>query len=236
MNCENRFNHAYQTEDYHSGNNVTTQSYDHDHNWYIDTGATDHLISDLNRLFIASHYEGKVRVEVANGTSLHISHIDHSKIHGLRRPLHFKNILYVPQIMKHILSIDKLVSNNNVFIEIYPNDFIVKDKITKKTLLVGKSKGGLFLVLIRHSSRFANLSTKVSSSQWHQRFDHPIYIVVKSILKSNKLDCSFNLWRLFVMHVNVQRIINYCILILFMPLHHHLSESTLILRVGSSVE
>ena len=35
-------------------------------------------------------------------------------------------------------------------------------------------------------------SVKVSSLQWHQRLGHPSPVVVRSILKSNKLDYSFN--------------------------------------------
>lgn len=33
---------------------------------------------------------------------------------------------------------------------------------------------------------------KVSSSYWHQCFGHPTLKIIKSILSSNKLDCSFN--------------------------------------------
>nr|KAJ0214523.1 hypothetical protein LSAT_V11C400210300 [Lactuca sativa] len=43
LNCRNRFNHAYQADDYCGGNSVTTSPYNGDQNWYIDTRATDLL-------------------------------------------------------------------------------------------------------------------------------------------------------------------------------------------------
>lgn len=168
LNCRNRFNHAYQAEEYRGGNSATTGSYNNDTNWYIDTGATDHLTSDLDRLSIQERYHGKDQVQVANGAGLHISHIGHSHIPVLGRHLALKNILCVPYINKHLLSAHKLVSDNNVFIEIHSNAFFVKDKVTKKTLLHGKSKGGLFPVPISRSSSTPHhvaSCVKVSSSQ-----------------------------------------------------------------------
>ncbi|XP_020251834.1 cold shock domain-containing protein 3-like [Asparagus officinalis] len=67
LNCRNRFNHSYQPDEYRGGNSATTGGYNGDTNWYIDTGATDHLTSDLDRLSIQERYHGKDQVQVANG-------------------------------------------------------------------------------------------------------------------------------------------------------------------------
>lgn len=157
LNCRNRFNHAYQPEEYRGeyrgGNSAMTgRGYNVDTNWYIDTGATDHLTSDLDRLTIQERYHGKDQVQVANGAGLHISHIGHSIIPGLDRSLALKNILHVPHINKHLLSAHKLVSDNDVFIEFHADAFFVKDKATKKTLLLGRSKGGLYPVPFSRST------------------------------------------------------------------------------------
>lgn len=88
---------------------------------------------------------------MANGAGLNISHIGHSQIFGLEKIIALKNILYVPKIQKYLLSANKLMYDNNVFIEIHKHVLFVKDKVTKKTLLFGKSKGGLYPVPIGHS-------------------------------------------------------------------------------------
>lgn len=43
--------------------------------WYIDTGATNHITSDINNLTLRSDYPGSYRVFVENDVGLHISHI-----------------------------------------------------------------------------------------------------------------------------------------------------------------
>ncbi|XP_073363344.1 uncharacterized protein [Aegilops tauschii subsp. strangulata] len=65
IDCRERYNHAYQSDEHRSGNMVT---YGHrDNNWYLDTGATDHLTNVLDRLTMHERYGGKDQVQVANG-------------------------------------------------------------------------------------------------------------------------------------------------------------------------
>ncbi|XBI11140.1 hypothetical protein VPH35_138255 [Triticum aestivum] len=72
LHCRNRFNHAFQPEEQRerSGNVANTGpggSYSVDTDWYVDTGATDHLTSDLDRLSFHEKYGGKDKVHAANG-------------------------------------------------------------------------------------------------------------------------------------------------------------------------
>jgi hypothetical protein len=83
----------------------------------MDSGATDHLTSDLERLHVRSPYGGKDQVQVANGSGLSISHIGHSTIAG--SSLRLNNILHVPHISQLLLSVYRLVSDNNIFIEFH---------------------------------------------------------------------------------------------------------------------
>lgn len=149
------------------------------------------MTRDLDRLTVQERYHGKDQVQVANGAALSISHIGHSLLPGFGRHLVPKNVLHVPKINKHLLSAQRLVSDNHVFIELYPNVFFVKDIATNKVLLFGRTKGGMYHVPVTRSSghsRQVSSSVKVSSSQWHQRFGHPTPAIFKSILHSNKLD------------------------------------------------
>lgn len=69
LHCRQRFNHSFQPEDLRerTGNVANTGSYNVDTNWYIDSGANDHLTSDLDRLTVHDRYTGKDSVQVANG-------------------------------------------------------------------------------------------------------------------------------------------------------------------------
>jgi histone deacetylase 1/2 len=160
----------------------------------MDTGATDHLTSDLNRLQIHERYGGKDQVQVANGAGLSISHIGHSKLAG--SSLHLRDILHVPHISKHLLSVYRLVCDNNVFVEFHKFFFLVKDKATKKILLHGRSHGGLYPIPLSRASpaprRQASSSVKTTSSHWHHRLGHPTNNVVQTIVSQNNLVCSSN--------------------------------------------
>jgi histone deacetylase 1/2 len=156
----------------------------------MDSGATDHITNDLERLHMHERYAGKDNVQVANGKGLSISHIGYSTLAGSN--LHLKNILHVPDIREHLLSVYHLVCDNYVFVEFHRDFFCVKDKATRRILLHGRSQNGLYPIPIGRASspsHRASSSVKVSASQWHQRFGHPSNNVVQKLVKHHSLPC-----------------------------------------------
>jgi hypothetical protein len=107
---------------------AATTSYKVDPNWYLDTGAIDHITSDLDPLAIRERYHGGEKVHVGNGTGLRISHNGHSPINTAIHPLALRNILHVPNITKHLISVHKFSPDNYVFIEYHPWHFSIKDR------------------------------------------------------------------------------------------------------------
>jgi uncharacterized membrane protein YgcG len=197
LHCRQRFNHAYQPDDTRERqvNAAATPSYSVDTNWYLDSGANDHLTNDLDQLSLHERYTGKDIVQVANGSGLSIAHIGHSLIPGSSRPLYLHNILHVPSVRKNLLSIQKLAHDNDAFVELHPSFFCIKDQKSRRTLLRGKSFNGLYPVPCSKSSspmsRHAALSShSVSSDLWHCWLGHPSFSVVDFIVKSNKLACT----------------------------------------------
>jgi histone deacetylase 1/2 len=106
IRCYNRYNHAYNDEE--PSANAATYGYNVDPAWYMDTGATDHITSDLDRLAVREAYNGNERVHVGNGAGLHISHVGHSTLNTAAKSLSLRNILHVPHITKNLLSAHKL--------------------------------------------------------------------------------------------------------------------------------
>ncbi|KAL5772709.1 hypothetical protein ACOSP7_012321 [Xanthoceras sorbifolium] len=60
------------------------------------------------------------------------------------KPLKMHNVLHVPKITKNILGIFRFTKDNNVVAEFFDNSCVIKDNISKKTLLQGTFKGGLY--------------------------------------------------------------------------------------------
>ncbi|XP_071680225.1 uncharacterized protein [Lolium perenne] len=63
--CRNRFDTNYQPPQQRGGNAATTNY--NNNPWIMDSGATDHLTSELARLQAYERYSGKDQVQVANG-------------------------------------------------------------------------------------------------------------------------------------------------------------------------
>ncbi|XP_062188948.1 uncharacterized protein LOC133892278 [Phragmites australis] len=103
---------------YHVGNSTSTG----DAHRYADMGATDHLTNNLDRLTVHKHYTGKDQVQVDNGA----------------------DVLYVPHISRSLLSYHKLIYDNNALVEFHWDSFFVKNTVTRKTILQGRSHGGLY--------------------------------------------------------------------------------------------
>jgi hypothetical protein len=89
-----RFDSSYNGEEKHA--NVATTCYNVDTEWYTDTGATDHITSELDKLTIREKYGGSNQVHTANGLGMPISHIGQTTIHSHDRDLILKDILHVP--------------------------------------------------------------------------------------------------------------------------------------------
>jgi hypothetical protein len=98
----------------------------------MDSGPNGHLTSDLDCLSMHECYTGKDNVQVVNGSGLPISHIGHSLLPGSNCPLYLCNILHVPGLSKHLLSMQKLAHDNHAFVELHPSFFYVKDQATRR--------------------------------------------------------------------------------------------------------
>jgi hypothetical protein len=143
--CWHRFEEDFVSDEKHAG--AAMKLYTVDKNWYTDTGATDHITAELDKLTFREKYNGGDQVHTANGSGMDISHIGHSIIHTPARDLDLKNILHVPSTNKNLLSVHHLTSNNNVFFEFNPNFFCIKDRDTRITLLRGPCHKGLYPLL-----------------------------------------------------------------------------------------
>jgi hypothetical protein len=73
-------------------------------------------------------YGGADHVQVANGAGFSIAHIGHSSLAGSSTLL--KNILHVPHLSTHFLSVNRLSFDNDMFVEFHHHFFCVKDKDT----------------------------------------------------------------------------------------------------------
>ncbi|XP_031277895.1 uncharacterized protein LOC116136329 [Pistacia vera] len=59
-----------------SSTSVATSQFLTDQNWFVDSGATNHMTADTHNLLVKSNYQGGILVQVGNGQSVPITHTD----------------------------------------------------------------------------------------------------------------------------------------------------------------
>jgi hypothetical protein len=151
--------------------NSAAHGYAADGAWYTDTGATDHITNELDKLVLHDKYHGNDQIRTANRACMNINHIGTAIVSTPNCNLQLHNVLHVPTSKKNLVSVNRLAADNHAFLEFHPDFFFIKDQATKKTLFEGKCRGGLYP--LPESRREANCVVKPSTSRWHSRLGHP---------------------------------------------------------------
>jgi hypothetical protein len=120
---------------------------------------------------------------------MHIQHIGQAVIRTPYRDLTLNPVLHVPKASNNLAYVHRIASDNNVFFELHPNFFLIKDRELRKTLLQGKSKGGFYP--LPHCSidptKQVIIARKVTTSRLHSRLGHPSSSIVRFVLSKYSL-------------------------------------------------
>jgi hypothetical protein len=136
--CFKRFDSSYMGE---KSVNAAATSYGVDSNWYADSRATDHITGELDKLAVRDTYNDN---EQPCGSGMCITHVGNSIIRTPCHDLQLNNVLHVPKASKNLASIHRITSDNNVFFQLHPSFFLIKDRELRRTLLHDRSRGGLY--------------------------------------------------------------------------------------------
>ncbi|GAV60635.1 zf-CCHC domain-containing protein/gag_pre-integrs domain-containing protein [Cephalotus follicularis] len=163
-------------------------------NWYLDSGASNHITGSLHYLLSPTPYFGPLKISTADEIELSIDRV--GNINSSSMPL--KDVFFVPHLSTNLLSIGQLVKNNyNVLFS--PTGCIIQDLATKKVIRRGGVSVIEFFPLTwkrQHLLPLINLENFLLFFQylmlvinlnfehfWHRRLGHP---------HSNKLLTMFN--------------------------------------------
>ena len=182
IQCYCRFDHAYQGTLSNMVAYMTSPSTQHDTNWYLDIGSTNHLTNNFSNLYVRSEpYLGNDYIHVSDGAGLPIKNIGFTTLSTLTNSFILNKLLHVPQIKKNFISVSQFMSDNNVYLEFHSSSFLVKDKATGRVLLHDKPKDNLYIFLtsmspINHPQTY--LSQRAPLDVWHCRMGHPSYQII----------------------------------------------------------
>lgn len=144
---------------------------------------------------------------IGDGSGLRITHTGSASLPSCSKALSLKDVLYVPEIHKNLISVYRLCNANKVSVEFFPAHFQVKDLRTGVQLLQGRTKAELYEWPIHNpspASYVTSTSTKPTLQEWHSRLGHPSLRILKTIVSQFSLpfshsqinslcrDCSIN--------------------------------------------
>ncbi|KAI3691365.1 hypothetical protein L2E82_49713 [Cichorium intybus] len=131
------------------------------------------------------------KIVVGNGSQIHTLGTGHTTLKPPYPPLKLQNILVAPNLIKNLLSIRRLTTDNLVAIEFDPFGFLVKDFRTKIPILRCDNTGDLYPLSLP-STRFTSPSTFVALSQdiWHHRLGHPGSSLLRVLNKQKSISVS----------------------------------------------
>jgi hypothetical protein len=99
-------------------------------------------------------------------------------------------VLCVPQIQKHLLSIQKFTADNSVYLEFWPNFFLVKDQLTHQVLMRGPSKGGVYQYRPPTLAAYTASISAPTLDDLHLSLGHPNVSKLKALAAQNHIQFS----------------------------------------------
>ncbi|KAG8473394.1 hypothetical protein CXB51_035704 [Gossypium anomalum] len=152
----------------------SSQPSDFNQGWYPDSGATNHITPDITTLTNVAPYAGTSHVSMGNGDLISIANVGSASLLAGSR-------------------------DNAVYFEFHLFLCYVKDIKTKKTLLVGHMRDGLYRFDVSNSSLSSSGVTSQPTSMflgaaqvfsstdlWHKRLGHPCSNVLGIVMR----DCN----------------------------------------------
>ncbi|RVW86356.1 Retrovirus-related Pol polyprotein from transposon RE1 [Vitis vinifera] len=158
---------------------------DHQDSWFFDTGATHHLSHSTQTLSCVQPYSGTDQVTIGDGNSLPILHIGTKSFFFPSKTFSLNQVLHVPHLSTNLISVSKFCTDNAVFFEFHSSYFFVKDQVTKKILLKGRLRDGLYEFSSSSPLHaFVTTSSFSDGAIWHSRLGHPAAPILSKALAS----------------------------------------------------
>ncbi|PRQ35370.1 putative RNA-directed DNA polymerase [Rosa chinensis] len=158
--------------------------------WIIDSGASDHMTYDKS-FFMSMSSPSISHVSNANGASFPVLGIGSVQV---TPSIVLHDVLYVPSLSHHLLSVSQLGSQNKCSVTFYPMYVIFHNLCTRVIMGKGDLRGRLFhldcmyaeptqapeqpLALTLNSDRLSELWL------WHRRLGYPSFGVMKKSMPS----------------------------------------------------
>lgn len=153
-----------------------------DRSWYMDSGATHHITPYTEQLENFT-LVGMSHLFTCTGEQAKIAGVSTASLSGSNSKLHLNDVLLVANATKQLMSVNKLIMDNNVDVYFTDKSCVVKDKKTRAPIIQGKITRGLY-------SMGEGPRDAVKNLLWHKKLGHPSDMILRQILHNCNVEIS----------------------------------------------
>jgi len=182
--------HAFFTEVKEAAFTVTTPEHiDYEKDWIIDSGCSNHMTGDKEKLKNLVEYKGKHVVVTANNSKLAIAHVGDAVVSSQLnlKDVSLQNVYHVPGMKKNLLSVAQLTSSGH-FVLFGPQDVKVYRDLESLDEPVIKGQRLESVYVMSAQTAYVDKTRKSETVDlWHQRLSHVSFSKLNMMMRRSAL-------------------------------------------------
>ncbi|KAE8676439.1 hypothetical protein F3Y22_tig00111614pilonHSYRG00169 [Hibiscus syriacus] len=168
---------------------TTPERIDYKNDWIVDSGYSNHMTGDKQKLQNLSEYNGGRVVVTADNSRLPITHIGKTIVTPRynTNQVQLQDVYHVPGMKKNLLSVAQLTSSGH-YVLFGPQDVkVYRDvKITETPTMEGRRLESIY-VMSAESAYVDRIRKNETSDLWHMRLGHVSYSKLSVMVKRSML-------------------------------------------------
>ncbi|GJX59599.1 PLAC8 family protein [Tanacetum coccineum] len=168
---------------------------DYDNDWIVDSGCSNHMTGDKEKLKDVSKYTGSRVVVMANNSKLPIAHVSNTVVSPLCNDtdVSLKDVFHVPGMKKNLMSVAQLTSPGQ-YVLFGPQDVKVYQnlEVHGDPVMMGQRMESVY-VMSAETAYVDKARRNETADLWHMRLSHVSYFKLEEMMKKSMLKGLLNL-------------------------------------------
>ncbi|GKC55148.1 TIR-NBS resistance protein [Tanacetum coccineum] len=162
---------------------------DYENDWIVDSGCSNHMTGDKEKLKDVSKYTGSRVVVTANNSKLPIAHVGNTIVSPLCNDtdVSLKDVFHVPGMKKNLMSVAQLTSSGQ-YVLFGPQDVKVYQnlEVHGDPVMMGQRMESVY-VMSAETAYVDKARRNETADLWHMRLSHVSYFKLEEMMKKSML-------------------------------------------------
>jgi len=163
---------------------------DYESDWIVDSGCSNHMTGDKEKLQNSTEYKGNRVVITANNSKLPIAHVGNTIVsnHHSDNEMALQKVYHVPGMKKNLLSVSQLTSAGH-YVLFGPQDVRVYHnlEVTEEPLMKGQRRESVY-VMSAETAYIDKTRKNETPDLWHSRLSHVSYSKLAVMMKKSMVE------------------------------------------------